>query len=59
LYRIQEGKRQLWRRKCKWEDITALVLKERRYAHANWDYLIQDRFKWRNLVNTVINFRIP
>jgi hypothetical protein len=36
-----------------------MELREKGWAGMDWIDLAQDRGKWRALVNTVMNFRVP
>ena len=53
-----EGKRPLGRPRRRWEDNIKLDLREVG-GGGNWMELAQDRDRWRALVNTVMNFRVP
>ena len=53
-----EGKRPLGRHSHRWEN-TKMDLQEVGGGCADWMELAQDRDKWRALVNTVMNFRVP
>ena len=53
-----EGKRSLRRPRSRWEDNIKMDLQEVGGGGA-WMGLAQDRDKWRALVNTVMNFRVP
>jgi hypothetical protein len=56
-----EGKRPLGRPRSRWLDnIKILVdLKEIEWDGMDWIDLAQDMDRWRALVNTVMNFRVP
>ena len=54
-----EGKRQLVRPRCIWEDNIQMDLQEVGCGGMDWVELAQDRERWRALVNTVMNFRAP
>jgi len=53
-----EGKRPLGRPRCRWEDNIKMDLQEVG-GRRDWMELAQDRDRWRALVNTVMNFRVP
>jgi len=53
-----EGKRPLGRPRRRWEDNIKMDLREVGGGGA-WMELAQDRDRWRALVNTVVNFRVP
>jgi len=53
-----EGKRPLGRPKCRWEDNIKMYLREVGRG-GDWMELAQDRDRWRAIVNTVMNFRVP
>ena len=54
-----EGKRPLGRPRRRWEDYIKMVLQEVGGGRGDWMELAQDRDRWRALVNTVMNFRVP
>ena len=53
-----EGKRPLGRSRRRWEDNSKMDLREVG-GGGDWIELAQDRDRWRALVNTVMNFRVP
>ena len=53
-----EGKRPLGRPRRRWEDNIKMDLREVGEG-GDWMELAQDRDRWRALVNTVMNFRVP
>jgi len=53
-----EGKRPLGRPRRRWEDNIKMDLREVG-GGGDWVKLAQDRDRWRALVNTVMNFRVP
>ena len=53
-----EGNRPLGRPKRRWEDNIKMDLRKVGKG-GDWKELAQDRGRWRALVNTVLNFRIP
>jgi hypothetical protein len=54
-----EGKRPLGRPKRRWEDNIKINLQEVGGGYGDWMELAQDRDRWRALVSTVMNFRVP
>jgi hypothetical protein len=54
-----EGKTPLGRRRRRWVDNMKIDLRERSWYGMNWIDLAQNRDKWRSLVNTEMNFRVP
>ena len=54
-----EGKRPMGRPRHRWEDNIKMDLQEVRGGHGDWMELAQDRDRWRALVGTVRNFRVP
>jgi hypothetical protein len=63
MYRVlvgePEGKRPLGRPRRRWEDNIKRGLQEVGCEVVDWIELAQDRNKWRALVNTVMDFRVP
>ena len=63
VYRVlmgkPEGKRRLGRSRRRWEDNIKMDLQEVGYGDVDWIELAQDRDKWRELVNAVMNLRVP
>jgi hypothetical protein len=55
----QEGKRPLGKARCRWVDNIKIDLKDIGRGGVNWADLAQDKDKWRVLVNTVMNLRLP
>ena len=53
-----EGKRPLGRPSRRWEDNIKMDLQEVG-GGGDWMELAQDRDRWRSLVNTVMNLRVP
>jgi hypothetical protein len=54
-----EGKRPLGRLKRRWIDDIKTELSEREWGVVDWIGLVQDRYRWRALVNSVMNLRVP
>ena len=54
-----EGKRQLGRPRRRWEDNIKMDLQEVEGGCRDWMELAQDRDRWRALVSTVRNLRVP
>ena len=54
-----EGKRALWRPRCRWEDNITMDLQEVGCGGMDWIKLVQDRDRWWALVNVVMNLRVP
>jgi hypothetical protein len=54
-----EGRRPLGTPRRRWEDNILMDLREIGFGDVNWIHLAQDRDKWRALVNTVMNLRVP
>jgi hypothetical protein len=53
-----DGKRPLGRRRRRWMDNIKMDLLEISWGDVDWIGLVQDREKWRALVNTVMNLRV-
>jgi hypothetical protein len=62
LYRLlvgtPEGKRPLGRRIRRWIDNIKMDLLEVGFNVVDWIGLAQDRYRWRALVNLVMNLRV-
>jgi hypothetical protein len=54
-----EGKRPLGRPRRRWKDNTKMDLQKVGGCRGDWTKLAQDRDRWRALVGTVRNFRVP
>jgi len=63
LYRVlgerPEGKKSLARPRHRWEDNIKMDLQEVGFGGVDWIDLAQDRDRWRELVNAVMNLRVP
>jgi hypothetical protein len=57
--RKPEGKRPLGRPRHRWVDNIRMDLEEVGWGDMDWIGLAQDRNRWRALVNSVLNLRIP
>jgi len=54
-----EGKRPLGRPRRRWEDNIKMDLQEVGWGRGDWMELAQDRGRWRTLVGTARDFRVP
>jgi hypothetical protein len=54
-----EGKKSLGRPRRRWEENIRVDFWEVGCGGMDWMELVQDRDKWRALVNAVMNFRVP
>ena len=54
-----EGKRPLGRPRRRWEGTIKMDLQEVGGGCGDWMELAQDRYRWRALVSTVMNFGVP
>jgi hypothetical protein len=54
-----EGKRPLGRTRRRWKDNVKIDIRDIEWDGMDWIDLVQDRDKWRALVNVVMNFRVP
>jgi len=54
-----EGKRPLGRPRRRWEDNIKMDLQEVGCEGMDWSELVQDRGRWRALVNAAMNLRVP
>ena len=54
-----EGKRPLGRPRHKWVDNIKMYLEEVGRGCGDWMELAHNRDRWRSLVSTVMNFRVP
>jgi len=53
------GKRPLGRPRRRWEDNIKTDLQEVGEGFGEWMEMAQDRERWRAVVSTVMNFRVP
>jgi hypothetical protein len=54
-----EGKRPLGRPRCRWIDNIKMDLLEIGVSVVDWIVFAQDRYRWRALVNSVMNLQVP
>jgi hypothetical protein len=54
-----EGRRPLGRPRHRWEDNIKMDFREIGFGDVDWIHWAQDRDRWRALVNTVMNLRVP
>jgi hypothetical protein len=54
-----EGKTPLGRPRHRWEDNIRMDLREVGWSDVDWIGLAQDKKRWRALVNSVLNLRVP
>jgi hypothetical protein len=54
-----EGKRPLGRPRRRWVDNIRMGLGEVGWGDVDWNCLAKDRNRWRALVNSVLNLRVP
>ena len=54
-----EGKRPLGRPRRRWDGNIKVEVEEVGRVCGDWMELAQDRDRWRALVSTVMNFRVP
>jgi hypothetical protein len=54
-----EGRRPLERPRHRWEDNIKMDLRKVGWGGMDWINLAQDRDRWRALVYTVMNLRVP
>jgi hypothetical protein len=59
LVGMPEGRRPLGRPRSRWEDNIKMDLREIGFGDVDWIHSAQDRDRWRALVNTVMNLRVP
>jgi hypothetical protein len=54
-----ERKRPLGRPRCRWVDNIMMYLGEVGWGYVDWIGLTKYRNRWRALVNSVLNLRVP
>jgi hypothetical protein len=55
----RKGKRPLGKPRRRWVDSIRMDLEEVGWGDIGWIGLAQDRDKWRAVVNSVLNLRVP
>jgi hypothetical protein len=58
LVRRLDGKRPLGRPGCRWEDNIKIYLQEVAWGDMDWSDMAQDRDKWWEIMNAVMNIRL-
>jgi hypothetical protein len=58
-YRLLVGKRPLGRPRRRWVDNIRMDLGEVGWGDVGWIGLAEDRNRWRAVVNSVLNLRVP
>jgi hypothetical protein len=59
LVRKPEGKRPLRSPRRRWMDKIKMDFLEIGWNVVDWIGLTQDRYRWRTLINSVMNLRVP
>jgi hypothetical protein len=63
VYRVlvgkHDGKSPLGRHRLGWEDNIKMDIQEVGCGGMDWNELVQDRDRWRELVNAAMNLRVP
>jgi hypothetical protein len=59
VYRLLVGKPEGKRPRRRWIDNIKMDFLEIGVSVVDWIVLVQDRYKWRALVNSVMNLRVP
>jgi hypothetical protein len=59
LFGRPEGRRPLGRPRRRWEDNIKMDLREIGFGDMDWINMAQDKDRWRAVVNTVMNLRVP
>jgi hypothetical protein len=54
-----EGKKQVGRPRRRWMDNIRMDVVEVGWDEVDWIGVAQDRDRWRDLVNSVLNLRVP
>jgi hypothetical protein len=58
VYKVLVGKRPLGRPRRRWEDRIRIDLREIGWEDVEWVQLVQDRGRWRAVVNAVMNLPV-
>jgi hypothetical protein len=58
-YTLLVGNRPLVRSRCRWVDNIRKNLGELEWGDVDWIGRAQDRNRWRALLNSVLNLRVP
>ena len=53
-----DGRRSLGRSRRRWENYIEMDLGEVGWEDVDWIYLAEDRYRWRVVVNAVMNFQV-
>jgi hypothetical protein len=59
LVGISGGRKPLRRPRCRWVDNIKMDLRQIGWDGVDWINLFRERDRWRALVNTVMNLRVP
>jgi hypothetical protein len=59
LVRKPEGTRPLGRPRHRWVDNIRMDIEEVGWGDVDWIGLAKDRIRWRAVVNSVLNLRVP
>jgi hypothetical protein len=54
-----EGKRPLVKPRGTWKSSIRMHLNGKKWEGMDWIHMAQDRDQWRDVVNTVMNLRVP
>jgi hypothetical protein len=54
-----KGRKPLGRRRRRWEDNIKMDLQVVGWGGMDWTDLLQDRDRWRAVVNAVVNLQVP
>jgi hypothetical protein len=59
LFGKAEGKRPLGRLTRRWEDNIRMGVREIGWKPVKMIHLVQDKDQWRDILNTIMNLRVP